>query len=379
VLYRKFGKTNEFVSTLGFGCMRLPLINGGSFADIDEEKSTEMIRYAINHGVNYIDTAYPYHGTGMARGGESEPFVGRALQHGYREKVKLATKLPSWLIHSRAEMDNYLNEQLQRLQTDHIDFYLVHSLDRTNWPKVRDAGVTDFLNAALRDGRITYAGFSFHDKLELFKEIVDAYDWSFCQIQYNYLDEQYQAGTEGLRYAAAKGLGMVVMEPLRGGKLVRVLENVQRTFDQASVKRTPAEWGLRWVLNRPEVSVVLSGMSSMEHVVEDVAIANTAAPGTLTEDELRVVGQARELFKAKIKINCTACEYCMPCPNGVNIPVCFNAYNDHFMFGKTELYNWVKHEQKASNCLECSECESHCPQNIPIMGELKNVTALFEN
>ena len=302
MLYRKFGKTNESVSTLGFGCMRLPLLGKGDPTNIDEEKSIRLVRYAIDHGVNYIDTAYPYHGKGMAHGGASEPFVGKALQDGYREKVKLATKLPSWLIKTREDMDKYLNEQLQRLQTDHIDFYLVHALDRTNWPKVKEAGVVDFLTQALKDGRIRYAGFSFHDKLELFKEIVDSYDWSFCHIQYHYLDETFQAGTEGLQYAA----------------------------------------------------------------------------NTLTEKELGLIEQARSIFTAKIKINCTACEYCMTCPNEVNVPACFNAYNDYYMFGKSDLYNWVKPEQRASNCLECGECETHRPQGIAIQEELKNVAALFE-
>jgi predicted aldo/keto reductase-like oxidoreductase len=365
------------VSTLGFGCMRLPLLGEGDPTKIDEEKSMRLVRYAIDNGVNYIDTAYPYHGNGMAHGGASEPFVGKTLQDGYREKVKIATKLPSWLIHSREDMDKYLNEQLQRLNTNSIDFYLVHSLDRTNWPKVKNAGVVEFLNQALQDGRIKHAGFSFHDKLDLFKEIVDYYDWSFCQIQYNYLDETYQAGTEGLQYAAKKGLGVVVMEPLRGGKLAYVPENIQNVFDQADVKRTPANFALRWILNHPEVSVVLSGMNEMEQVTENISIASEAEANALTEKELGLIEKAGSIFKAKIKINCTACEYCMPCPNEVNIHVCFNAYNDYYMFGKSDLYNWIRPEQRASNCLECGECETHCPQHIPIMEELKNVAELF--
>jgi uncharacterized protein len=378
MLYRKFGKTNEMVSTLGFGCMRLPLLGTGDLTKIDEEKSMQLVRYAIENGVNYIDTAYPYHGTGMAHGGASEPFVGKALQDGYREKIKLATKLPSWLIQTKVDMDKYLNEQLQRLNTGHIDFYLVHALDRTNWPKVKEAGVVEFLNQAMKDGRIRYAGFSFHDKLDLFKEIVDSYDWSFCQIQYNYLDETFQAGTEGLQYAAKKGLGITIMEPLRGGKLAHVPENIQNVFDQAEIKRTPADWGLRWILNHPEVSVILSGMNEMEQVTENISIASEAAANALTEKELGLIEKARSIFAAKIKINCTACEYCMPCPNNVNIPGCFNAYNDYYMFGKTDLYHWVKPEQRASNCIECGDCESHCPQGIAIQEELKNVAALFE-
>ena len=266
MLYRKLGKTNEKVSALGFGCMRLPIIDG-DVTKIDEEKAIEMIHHAIDEGVNYIDTAYPYHGTGMASGGESEPFVGRALKDGYREKVNLATKLPSWLIKTREDMDKYLNEQLERLQTDKIDFYLVHALTKGGWENLKKLGIDEFLNSAIKDGRIRYAGFSFHDDLDVFKEIVDYYDWSFCQIQYNYLDENFQAGTEGLKYAADKGLGVVIMEPLRGGKLVRDLpEAVTNAFEKAEIKRSPAEWALRWVWNHPEVSVVLSGMNVMDHI-----------------------------------------------------------------------------------------------------------------
>jgi len=378
MLYRKFGKTNEMVSTLGMGCMRLPLLGKGDPTNIDEEKSTRLIHCAIDNGVNYIDTAYPYHGTGMAHGGASEPFVAKALKGGYREKVKIATKLPSWLIKTKGDMDTYLNEQLQRLNTSSIDFYLIHAIDRTTWPKLKEACVGEFLNQALSDGRIRHAGFSFHDKLDLFKEIVDYYDWSFCQIQYNYLDENYQAGTEGLTYAANKGLGVAIMEPLRGGKLAHVPEDVKDIFDRSEVKRTPAEWGLRWVLNHPEVSVVLSGMNEMEQVVENIAIASEAQAQSFTEKELELIEKARSVFAAKIKVNCTACEYCMPCPQNVNIPQNFDCYNDYFMFGKSDMYHWVKPEHRASNCIECGECETHCPQGISIGEELKNVAALFE-
>lgn len=376
--YRTFGKTNEQVSTLGFGCMRLPLIDAHNPASIDEALSTDLLRTAIDHGVNYIDTAYPYHGIGMSRGGASEPFVARALRGGYRQRVKLATKLPSWLIQTRQDMDRYLNEQLQRLQTDRIDFYLVHALDRVNWPKVRNAGIEDFLQQAIRDGRILHAGFSFHDRLDLFKEIVDGFDWSFCQIQYNYLDETFQAGTEGLQYAAAKRLGIIVMEPLRGGKLAQLPEEAKQIFTTAEVQRTPAEWGFRWVLDHPEVSVVLSGMNTMEQVLENAAVAGSTAACTMTEQERILIEQVKSFLAEKIKINCTACEYCMPCPSNVNIPQNFNCYNDYYMFGKKDLFAWIGPSRRASNCLECGECETHCPQHIPIMNELKKVAALFE-
>ena len=257
MLYRRMNNVVSDLSILGFGCMRLPVTKGG---DIDEKQATKMLRYAIDHGVNYVDTAYPYHK------GESEPFLGRALQDGYREKVFLATKLPSWLIKSRADMDHYLDEQLKRLQTDHIDFYLVHGLMKPFWENLWSLGITDFLDDAIADGRIKYAGFSFHDELALFKEIVDAYHWTFCQIQYNFTDEQNQAGTEGLRYAADRGLGIVVMEPLRGGMLTKEIPAINKIWEKAVVRRSLSEWALRWVWNHPEVTVVLSGMSSLEQV-----------------------------------------------------------------------------------------------------------------
>ncbi|GBG56537.1 aldo/keto reductase [Sporomusaceae bacterium FL31] len=382
MLYRNFGKTNEQVSVLGFGCMRLPTI-GSDPTHIDEEKAIPMIRYAIDAGVNYVDTAYPYHGTGFTHGGASEPFVAKALKDGYRERVKLATKLPSWLIKSREDMDRYLNEQLDRLQTDYIDFYLVHSLNAGTWPVLKEAGISDFLNQAMKDGRIKHAGFSFHDQVGLFKEIVDYYDWSFCQIQYNYLDEDYQAGKEGLKYAAAKGLGITIMEPLRGGNLANLPQAANDMLSQADISRTPAEWALRWVWNHPEVSVVLSGMTTMDQVVENVKVADDAIALSLTAKELELVDGVKNLFQERIRVNCTACSYCMPCPEGIHIPNCFSMYNDHWVFDGTpaakQRYKILsKLAAPASKCVECGKCESHCPQSIPIREELKHVSALFE-
>lgn len=384
--YRTLGKTNEKVSVLGYGCMRLPVING-DVTNIDEEKAIEMIHHAIDKGVNYIDTAYPYHGTGMARGGESEPFVGRALKVGYREKVNLATKLPSWLIKTREDMDKYLNEQLERLQTDKIDFYLVHALNKGVWDNLKKLGIADFLDSAVKDGRIRYAGFSFHDDLNVFKEIVDYYDWSFCQIQYNYLDENFQAGTEGLKYAADKGLGVVIMEPLRGGKLVRDLPDaVTGAMEKAEIKRSSAEWALRWVWNHPEVSVVLSGMNVMDNINENLRIADEALPGSLTEKELEIMDNVIKAYRARTKVNCTGCHYCMPCPAGVNIPKNFTLYNQYYMLATPQTegelkahYNIFTNEsERADKCRECGKCESHCPQGLKIRQELKNVRALFE-
>jgi predicted aldo/keto reductase-like oxidoreductase len=382
LLYRKYGKTNETVSALGFGCMRLPII-GNDPTKIDEGEAISMVRHAIDAGVNYVDTAYPYHGTGFTQGGASEPFVAKALKDGYRKKVNVATKLPSWLVKTGADMDKYLNEQLERLETEVIDFYLVHNLNKSVWPVLKEAGIGKFLDQAIKDGRIRHAGFSFHDQVGLFKEIVDYYDWSFCQIQYNYLDEKYQAGREGLEYAAEKGLGIAIMEPLRGGNLIRLPEEAKTVLDQAEIKRTPAEWALRWVWNHPEVSVVLSGMTTMEHVVENIRVAREAAANSLTAQEMAIVDEVKKLFKERIKVNCTACAYCMPCPAGINIPMCFSIYNDYYVFDGTpeakQRYGIItKIAAPASKCVECGKCESHCPQGLEIRKELKNIKELFE-
>ena len=377
MLYRKFGNTSEDISVLGFGCMRLPVLNQDS-SQIDEVKATEMIHYAIDQGINYIDTAYPYHEK------MSEPFVGRALAGGYREKVNLATKLPSWLIQTREDMDRYLDEQLERLQTDRIDFYLIHALNKTTWSKLQKLGVGEFLDAAIADGRIRYAGFSFHDGPDLFREIVDAYDWTFCQIQYNFIDENYQAGRAGLEYAAARGLGIIIMEPLRGGRLAEgIPAAVQEIWDKADVKRSPVEWGLRFLWDNPRIGIVLSGMTQMEHVLENVRIAAEALPQSLTEKEKGLLEAATIVYHAKIKVNCTTCQYCLPCPVGVSIPACFARLNGAYMFDNIEaakdIYLSLGPQQRASACVECGRCETLCPQHIPIRSMLQEVVSLFES
>ena len=364
--YRTFGRLDWKPSALGFGAMRLPTIDDDP-AQIDEPEATRMVRYAIDHGVNYVDTAYPYHRE------TSEVFLGRALQDGYRERVKLATKMPCWKVEKPEDFDRFLDEQLAKLQTDHIDFYLLHSLNADTWAQVRDKGVLRWAEGALTDGRIGYLGFSFHDKYEVFQEIVDATDvWTFCQIQYNYMDVDYQAGTEGLQYAAGKGLAVVVMEPIRGGRLSKsVPPSIQALWDSAQVRRTPAEWALQWVWNHPEVSVVLSGMSTMGHVVENVESASRSGPGILTEQELALVSRVREAYEALCPIPCTDCQYCLPCPSGVNIPRVFDIYNDLMMYGDENrahaFYNsFVKEEERADLCIECGECLDKCPQMIEI-------------
>jgi len=363
--YRRFGKLDWKVSALGFGCMRFPT-KGDDPSDIDEPEATRMLHYAIDHGVNYIDTAYPYHG------GNSELFVGRALQGGYREKVRLATKLPCWKVETSEDLDKYLNEQLEKLQTDHIDFYLLHALNEKSWHKVRDLGVLDWAEGAIADGRIGHLGFSFHDKYEVFQEIVDAYDgWTFCQIQYNYMDIENQAGTKGLRYAASKGLALVIMEPILGGRLVNPPESIQELWSSAAKKRAPADWALQWLWDQPEVSVVLSGMSAMEHVEENVVSAGASGINTLTAEELALVGRARDRYRELCPISCTKCGYCMPCPNGVNIPRNFEIYNEGVMYDKPDharkAYDpWLSEDERASACIQCRECEELCPQSILI-------------
>ncbi len=290
---------------------------------------------------------------------------------------KLATKLPCWLVKSPDDFDRYLNEQLERLQTDHVDFYLLHSLNASSWPQVRDQGVLAWSERARADGRIGYLGFSFHDEYPVFQEIVDAYDgWTFCQVQYNFMDIEHQAGTRGVRYAAGKGLAVVVMEPLRGGQLSKkVPEPVVRLWATAPRPRTPAEWALQWVWNQPEVSVVLSGMSTMQQVMENLASADRSGPGTLTADELALFDRVRQAYQSLAPIPCTNCRYCMPCPNGVSIPRIFEIYNDWTMYGEERtarmLYDWVGEGHRADQCIECGQCEALCPQHIPIPAWLR--------
>ena len=306
------------------------------------------------------------------------------LKDGYRERVKIATKLPSWLIQSRADMERLLDEQLKRLETDTIDFYLLHGLNRGFWQNLKNLGALEFLNQAIKDGKIKHAGFSFHDDFDLFVEIVDAYDWAFCQIQYNYLDENYQAGKKGLEYAAGKGMGITIMEPIRGGSLVDKLpKEILDAWNQAPIKRTPAQWALRWVMNHPEVSVVLSGMTTMEQVVDNINTANEGAVNSLTNEELALVDFAKKTITEKMKVNCTNCRYCMPCPSGVDIPGHFALYNNAYLFdalprAKGLYVTMFPQDAKASNCVECGKCEEHCPQNIAIIEELKNVRAALE-
>lgn len=366
--YRKFGRLDWQVSALGFGAMRLPTTDGNPMSDkVDEEEAIAMIRYAIDHGVNYVDTAWPYHF------GKSEVIVGKALQDGYRQKVKIATKSPVREFKTADEFDRILDEQLRRLQQDYIDFYLLHGINKDQWENiVLKLDILKKAEAALADGRIKHFGFSFHDDLPAFKQIVDGYDkWEFCQIQYNYLDVENQAGTEGLKYAASKGLAVVIMEPLLGGKLVNPAGDILEIMREADSNRTPADWALQWLWNQEEVSVVLSGMSNMQQVVENIASAERSGINSMTPQELDVISRVRKKFQAKSLIPCTGCAYCMPCPNNVAIPSVFRVFNEGCMFADVEaarhFYNgFLKEETRASSCVECRACEDKCPQGIPI-------------
>ncbi len=374
--YRSFGRLDWRPSALGFGAMRLPTI-GNDPAKIDEELATRMVRTAIDAGVNYVDTAWPYHE------GESEPFLGRCLQDGYRDKVKLATKLPCWLIEKPADFDEYLDKQLRRLDTSRVDFYLLHALNKDRWTALRDLRVLEWSERAIDEGRIGYLGFSFHDDLATFKTIVDAYDWTFCQIMYNYMDVDFQAGTEGLRYAASKGLAVVIMEPLRGGSLARPApESVAELWAHAPVQRSQVDWALQWLWNQPEVSLCLSGMSAMDHVEENLASAERSGVGTLSEEELRVIDRVRDAYRTLSPVPCTDCQYCQPCPNGVAIPRIFDMFNQAKMYNDAvtarHRYNEIlKPEERADCCVECGQCEKVCPQQIEIIHWLKQAHAFL--
>jgi predicted aldo/keto reductase-like oxidoreductase len=365
--YRTLGKTNVKVSALGFGTMRLP--TRGKESEVDEATAVTMLRYAIDNGVNYVDTAYVYHG------GNAEVVVGKALSEGFRDKVHLATKLPIWSVQTLADCERILQEQLFRLKTDHIDFYLLHCLQKKSWQRMQALGVLNWAEQAQANGRVRHFGFSFHDTYEALTEILDQYDWSFCQIQYNFVNEEVQAGTQGLKYAASKGLGVIIMEPLFGGTLAKPPQPVQEIWEAAGGRHTPVDLALRWLWDKPEVSLVLSGMSTLEQVKDNLASACRSRVGCLNEEERALISRAQGRYKELSPIPCTRCGYCLPCPNGVNIPINFELFNNASVFQEStvvlcrNLYYFLPETERASACQACATCEDCCPQQIPI-GEL---------
>jgi hypothetical protein len=379
--YRSFGDLDFTPSALGFGAMRLPVLAGADgkpdFKRIDYPQATAMLRRAVDGGVNYVDTAWMYHEE------QCESWLAEALKDGYRERVKVADKMPVWQVERSGDFERLLETQLERLQSDSIDFYLLHSLDEAHWKCVLEHDQLAAAEKALADGRIAHLGFSFHGTYGVFAEILAATDlWEFCQIQLNYMDEDYSAGLRGLDLAAGMGLGVIVMEPIRGGMLARNLPpRVERLWAEAELSRSPAEWALQWVWNLPEVSFVLSGMSTMRQVEEDLEYAGRSRPGLLTADELALVARVRDVYRELSPIPCTACRYCMPCPQGVAIPDILGLYNDGHMFGEPERqrsqYLWLDENERADRCTACGECEDRCPQDIAVSRWMEKAQAFL--
>ncbi len=378
--YRIVPKNGDKLSILSFGCMRLPMKG----TVVDEDRAVRQIRYAIDKGVNYFDTAWIYHQ------GQSERILGLALRDGYRQKVKIATKLPCWLINSRADMDFYLNAQIDKLGIECIDYYLLHGLDGGLWDKLHNLGIIEFLDNAKSDKRIVNAGFSFHGLSDDFTRIVDSYNWIFCQIQYNYLDTEYQAGRKGLKYAASKKIAVMIMEPLRGGTIALPTPppKIASIWNEAKTKRTPAEWAFRWLWSQPEITTVLSGMNSESDIDENLAVADSSRVNELSASELNLIERVGKKYRELMKVNCTGCGYCMPCPANVMIPMCFEEYNKYSMFGNAENAMFYKLRLSgqfgtgkpgyASQCISCGACMKKCPQHIRIPEALKEVASILE-
>ena len=375
--YRTDPKTGNSLSALGYGCMRFTKRG----AAIDQEKANREMKLALDNGVNYFDTAYIYPG--------SEACLGNFLrEYGCRDRVNIATKLPQYRVFRIEDADRFFAEELQRLGTDHIDYYLMHMLNDVNsWRRLCGLGIREWIARKKESGAIRRIGFSFHGGTAQFKELVDAYDWDFCQIQFNYMDEHSQAGVEGLRYAHEKGLPVIIMEPLRGGRLVNGLSaETRRVFGSASPRREPVDWALRWIWNHPEVTVVLSGMNDVAQVEDNCRIASDSLPGRLTAEEMALYDRVLACMRKSMKVGCTGCGYCKPCPKGVDIPTCFAIYNSSYVDGLfTGMKEYMmcttlrKVRSNASLCVKCGKCEQHCPQHIAIRGELDNVKRRLEN
>lgn len=374
--YRK-NKSGEDISLLGFGCMRFTRKGGG----IDLDKAEKEIRLALEGGVNYFDTAYIYPG--------SEAALGEIFRRiGCREKIQIATKLPHYLIKSMDGIEKTFKEELKRLQTDYIDYYLMHMLtDVETWEKLKKLGIEQWIDDKKKSGKIRHIGFSYHGHTDMFCRLVDAYDWDFTQIQYNYMDEHSQAGRRGLKYAAEKGIPVIIMEGLRGGKLVDLLpESAKKLIAGHEPKRSPAEWAFRWLYTQPEVTCVLSGMNSCEMVTENLRIADETKVGDFTEEDFALIEKVKKEIQKTVKVGCTGCGYCMPCPMGVDIPETFRCYNNYYAEGKgaakreyMQCTLFRKDHSNASGCIGCGKCETHCPQQIPIRKELKEAAARLED
>ena len=382
-------KNGDEIFPLGIGAMRLPTKNNS----IDRESAQEFILYAIENGVNYIDTAYAYHG------GESESFLGDLLSLSgsdgvkYRDKIKLSTKLPSWMVRSREDMDAFLNEQLRKLQTDFIDYYYVHSVDLSTILRLKDLGLYEFLEKAKADGKISNIGFSYHGSPHEFKTLIDDFPWDMVLVQYNYLDVNAQAGIRGIQYAYENDIAVFVMEPLKGGLLAGELPlEVSALFDEVDSSKSSVDWALSWVFNQKEITCVLSGMGSLDQMKENMAIAERVEIDSLSDDELDVLDKAQGIFNSMMKINCTGCGYCLPCPKGVNIPDCFNVYNEKYLFNK-KAFGVLPHamvnyymvvggitnkQASAGLCNHCGRCKRLCPQSLDIPNELDRVKSEFE-
>lgn len=366
---RKMEKLGVDISLLGFGCMRFPLTDEGR---IDEPLTEKMIDHALAQGVNYIDTAYAYHD------GQSELVVGNVLKKYDRDSFYLATKLPVWLVKTADDVDKYLEEQLTKLQTDHIDFYLMHAMGKERWDKMVKIGCVERLAELKKQGKIRYMGFSFHDKYEVFEEILNYCDWDFCQIQLNYMDAEEQAGLKGYQLAVDKGIPVVVMEPVKGGSLAVFAEDITEKLKELDQEATPASYALRWVGSLPGVKVILSGMSSMEQVEDNLRTFKDFKP--LSEKEQEVIRQVTEILRSRVQNGCTGCRYCMPCPAGVDIPGCFAAWNTYHMYQNYNAVSWnwevsLGDAHKPVNCVQCGKCEAQCPQKIAIREDLKKVQA----
>ncbi|HEY1406455.1 MAG TPA: aldo/keto reductase [Spirochaetota bacterium] len=372
--YRRFGKLDWDASVLGLGTMRLPANDDKS---VNEAEAVRMVRSAIENGINYIDTAYNYHE------GASETILGKAFSAGYRDKVKIASKSPIWMLDGPEDFDRILDEQLARLQTDHIDFYLMHGIGVWSWARIKEFSLLKRAEAAKAAGKIRHIGFSFHDRFESFKEIIDGYDkWEFCQIQYNYMDTAYQAGKKGLLYAHEKGIPVVVMEPILGGRLSNPPKKILDVINSHHIKRTPTDWAFQWIWSHPEVAVVLSGMSTLEQLEDNIASADNSAPGLLSSSDHSMIDKAREIFAERTLVPCTRCEYCMPCPSGVNIPGAFEYYNNGKIYddlnGSRFLYEYnIAEDAQAGKCIGCGTCKGKCPQGIVIPSLMPKVHAVL--